>query len=257
MFTRLPKFVPLTAAAVAVAFSFAPQSASALQFEYMGNLNGSATINFTRDASLPLTAVVGPQNTNAGVFSMRELIGDVSVGDPYIQGVDDFLAWCFDIDKTIAQGQSLTYTINSNLLNNNPPYLPGAKDRIQKLFDKSYNLDLFASTNTNRSANSAGFQIAIWEVLYDTDANGVYDLTGGAFKVNSGVTAALTAAAGFLDGSATYAGDQKWTITTYESETHQDLGVATVIPLPAAAWLLLGVSGALVAAKRRKTNRAA
>ena len=29
------------------------------------------------------------------------------------------------------------------------------------------------------------------------------------------------------------------------------------IPLPAAAWLLLGVSGALVAAKRRSARRAA
>ena len=274
MFTRLPKFVPLTAAAVAVAFSFAPQSASALQveFEYMGKFNGSTLVNYTRDDSLPGTAVVGPRNSNPGVFSMREWDGGLNGTDPlYTPGVDDFLAWCFDVDKLIARNVRSDYTINLDLLNNNPPYKTGAKDRIQKLFDKSYNLDLFASTNTNQSANSAGFQIAIWEVLYDD----VYDLDDGAFKLNdvpqgsrndgaqgavlNAAAAAKTAAAGFLAGSADYTGVRNWIITTYDSGPNgpQDLGVATAIPLPAAAWLLLGVSGALVAAKRRKSNRAA
>jgi len=36
-----------------------------------------------------------------------------------------------------------------------------------------------------------------------------------------------------------------------------DVDAVGVVPLPAAAWLLLGVSGALVAAKRRAANKAA
>ena len=41
-------------------------------------------------------------------------------------------------------------------------------------------------------------------------------------------------------------------------DNHDDLVIKVqVVPLPAAAWLLLGVSGALVAAKRRSNRRAA
>jgi hypothetical protein len=52
-----------------------------------------------------------------------------------------------------------------------------------------------------------------------------------------------------------------WKITAFydgspNDPDAQDLGVATAVPLPAAAWLLLGVSGALIAAKRRRARAA-
>ena len=50
--------------------------------------------------------------------------------------------------------------------------------------------------------------------------------------------------------------DDKPGVTT--DDNHDDLVIKVqVVPLPAAAWLLLGVSGALVAAKRRSRLRAA
>ena len=65
------------------------------------------------------------------------------------------------------------------------------------------------------------------------------------------------AASGATSGNALYLFfDDK--PDTRTDDNHDDLVIKIqVIPLPAAAWLLLGVSGALVAAKRRSNRRAA
>lgn len=248
------KFAPLGAVAIAALIAATPQRAEALQFTYDGKKNGFAQINYTRDNSLTGTEV--SRNSSPGVFSMKNVGGGASVDGDDPSGVGDFLAWCFDVDKTISQGPTLTYTLNSGMLDNNPPYFPGAQDRIQKLFDKSYSLTA-GSGVLSSAAKSAGFQIAIWEVLYDdADTNGDYDLGSGAFTVNTGDSAVVAAANTFLDGTANFAGPKAWDIALYESTDSQNLGVASAIPLPAAAWLLLGVSGALVAAKRRSSRKA-
>jgi hypothetical protein len=67
---------------------------------------------------------------------------------------------------------------------------------------------------------------------------------------------------GYRFGSANKAGVTSITFTAgpgNDGNGDGDYALAgiNVIPLPAAAWLLLGVSGALVAAKRRKTRAAA
>lgn len=237
-------FTTLAAAGLVAAatFTLAPQAASALSFRYDGQNNGFADVNFTRASPPGQTEVTS--GARAGIFSM------VDVTDP--NNTQAFLAWCFDVDTNISTGPN-TYTEMSGLLNSTPPYLAGAGDRLQRLFDSSYDPGFVNLTGSDLNAWSAGFQTAIWEVIYDDN----FDITSGSFKINSGNQAARNKATGFLNAAKDYTGPQRWIITTFQSETSQDLGVATPIPLPAAAWLLLAASGGLIAAKRRHARRAA
>ena len=224
--------IPLCTAAV---LAVAPLTADALEFKFNGAENGFRAV--TVDRSVPTG--ISDFGTGAGGFSMTDMTPGGTLGD--------FIAWCFDLDTRITQGQTYIYTENATLLDSVPPYFAGAKDRVQKLFDKSFD----PTTVLANAQSSAGFQIAIWEVLYDDDFN----LGTGNFTATN--SKALDEAEGFLTGVAAYAGPRNWVITTYDSANAQDLGVATAIPLPAAAWLLLGVSGALIGAKRRSARKAA
>jgi len=210
--------------------------ADSVSFTYDGFKGGSASVTVTRDNPTPRTTV----NANAGAF-------DFSGG-----GMGDFAAWCLDIDTTISTG-TYDYVHDDTLLDTDPPYKnPGAKERLEKLFDANYTGTVFGS-----GANNAGFQLAIWDVIYDDD----FDINTGNLTASSGNGAVETAAGTFLSNAENYMGPRLWTITTYDggagNDDVQDVGVATAIPLPAAAWLLLGVSGGLVAAKRRQVKKAA
>ena len=174
--------------------------------------------------------------------------------------IGNFLAWCFDLTGTISSAAS------------NNPYEFEAKDflstgalgRVQSVFDAGYDAALNATGTTNQIRETrAGFQVAIWEAIYDgLDSTGL-DTNNGTFSLrNAGSddkARIKTAAAGFLDDANSYSGSQQWIITQLAATDLdvQDLGTATVIPLPAAAWLLMAVSGGLIAAKRRHARRGA
>ena len=220
-------------AAVAAMLALFPQGASALDFKFNGPAAGGYRTILDGDRGSSTL-----DGTNAGAFSFTDMTPGGTLGN--------FVAWCFDLDTSFSSGSTYKYEIDATPLQPEPPYAPGALARVQKLFDKAY--DLTIPTDRDKSA---GFQIAIWEVLYDTG----FDLNTGGFTVTSAGGSALSEAVGFLSGLDTWTGSQKWTLTLYDGEPSdpdaQDVGVAAAIPLPAAAWLLLGVSGALVAAKRR------
>ena len=233
MLTRFT--VSACAAAVAMAATLTPMTADALEFRF-----NKAEVGFrgvTVDRNDPLG--VESMRTSAGAFDFDELDSAGNI-------LRNFVAWCFDLDTTISTGQTYTYDEAPDMLDADPPYLAGAQERVQKLFDASYD----PSAVLANAQASAGFQLAIWEVLYDDD----FDLATGNFTATD--SNALDEAGGYLTGVGTYAGGQNWILTTYDSANAQDLGVASAIPLPAAAWLLLGVTGGLVAAKRRSARRA-
>jgi len=217
----------------AALLSAAPFAASALEFKFNGAEAGFRPVTVDRTAPAGITNY----NTSAGGFSMT----DETVGGT----LGNFIAWCFDLDTTISAGNTYTYVEDSTLLDDVSLYVAGAKDRIQKLFDSSYD----PNTVFANSQKSAGFQIAIWELIYDDD----YSLNSGNFT--AGNSNALDEAATYLANANAYNSYKKWDITTYDSANAQDLGVAAAIPLPAAAWLLLGVSGALIAGKRRSARK--
>ena len=223
--------VSIAAAVMAIGFSAAPLTAQAAsKYTYNGPAAGSfTTVNANRTDS------GGPnQNLLAGPFAMSE-------ADP-VAALGDFVAWCFEIDQNLvtSSGGTRTYTLGGVLDTTQ-------RGRIEKLFDANYSTAIETS-----QPKAAAFQLAIWEVIYDDN----FSLASGGFKSSTGGTL-RTEANTFLSNAFSYDGPRLWSITELSSPTAQDLGTATAIPLPAAAWLLLGVSGALVAAKRRRDRGAA
>jgi hypothetical protein len=231
----LAKFAPLGAVAAAALFAAGPQTATAAPYLIDTNPTAGYSITVVRNGA-----------TETGV----------SAGPFSIDNTDDtdaaFIAWCFDLDGGVSDGESYPYSM-TNFLDT------AQRGRVQQLFDANYDSDI--ETNL---PDTAAFQIAIWDVIYDSDFNITTEATAGlGFKVTgaspSTSPSILSKAQEFLD--AAFLDDtttNKWIITELKADesTVQNLGFAT-IPLPAAAWLLLGVSGALVGAKRRSARKAA
>ncbi|MGY6694777.1 MAG: VPLPA-CTERM sorting domain-containing protein [Roseinatronobacter sp.] len=211
---------PLSAVALAATVLLAPISASALSTINLEITNGASSNFETVQTNQP-----GNATALAGPFLMRE----AGTTNP------TFLAWCFELDKTLVTPTE--YTIGGSFLDGNQ------LSRVQRLFDANYDN---AAITTNQVAGAA-FQLAIWEVILDDD----FSLASGTFSSTTGGTL-RTLADDFLTAAAGYSGPQQWVITEYTAPGSQNLGVINAIPLPAAAWLLLTATGGLIIAKRRR-----
>ena len=230
MLTRFT--VSACAAALACVAAFAPVAASAApKFTYNGPATGGF-INVNADRS----GAGGSNETfQSGPFDMTQTDPGTPLGD--------FIAWCFELDQNLVTSGTGTRSYTSgNVLD------ADQRKRVQSVFDANYK---DAAIETNRRKGAA-FQLALWEVIYDDN----FDLGGGDFKSSTGGNV-RSLADGFLTEANAYTGPQQWVLTELSSDTAQDLGTVNAIPLPAAAWLLLGVTGGLVAAKRRSARREA
>lgn len=99
-----------------------------------------------------------------------------------------------------------------------------ADDELRKLYDVAYPNktagDFWSGGQTNfgvfaDATSAAAFQVALWNIVFDTDLN----LSGGTFKWTGGTTAVSTAAQDLLDKVAAYSGDDytKWTLYRFVS----------------------------------------
>ena len=208
-------------------------------------------------------------STNLGTFSAGQFQGFF---DPASEGngigPDDFFRFfCVDLAHLAVAGPS-PYT---RILG-----LDGAHDatdaaELTRLFDMFYpngatgtyysggvqtNFGDFGAGPTS-AQDSAAFQLAIWEIWFDTDNN--LDLSGGSFRAGS--TTVTTQAQGYLtaigNGSTPANG---WTLYEFTSPSKQDyLSVTHTGPLQQQApepgtLILLGV-GALAAWGTSKRHR--
>ena len=201
-----------------------------------GNVFG-ATGSQNVTVSVPGTGIVGAR---AGAFQLRE-------------GMRDFIAWCVDAAVTLSlPAGGRQYTSSDAPFTNGQTLSTDVVNNIQRLFDTAYqNLDLTNNVQT------AGFQLALWEIIYEKPAN-LFDVTKGIFQETSNNLNVQSAATGFLsglDGPAT----SRFDLTFWQAETNshgkrlsQNLVEATVIPLPAGVWMLLAALGALIAAGRAR-----
>ena len=179
-----------------------------------------------------------------------------SSGDPSI--TESFLAWCLDFTTSFFGGDRIweqSATLNTATLPSGS-VASGAQDRIQSLFDSTFDtaqtIEAQLGTGPDGRLESAAFQLALWEVVFDddwsvTDPDGTFwasdDTAGGAV---------ITRADALLSEASTYSGGKGWNLSFYSSENRQDVITASPIPLPAAGWLLLAGIGALGALARRR-----
>ena len=220
------------AVASALALSAGVAHAVTVNYQNTGdafNGNGSAGVTVTSTAD-PVTTV----GAQAGGFFLK--------GDIFGNGVESFVGWCLDISHNLVNGAEYVAT--------NTPFSQDSLTNLQisnigRLFNTAYGGLNFSKA----SAESAGFQLALWEIIYEDTAN-PFKLDLGSLKI-AGNSAAITAGQAFLDnlnGTET----QVWNLTFLESKRNQDLVTATPVPVPAAAGLLLLALGGLAAAGRRR-----
>jgi hypothetical protein len=162
-------------------------------------------------------------------------------------GTNKFVAWCLDVfDYLSLPGK---YDITTTPFTNREVLSPTKIGNIQSLFDNNYSDAMLTNNN-----ESAGFQMALWELIYET--GNVFDVSAGGWSATA-ATSAVNYANSFL-GNLGASASQHFNLTFYQGLDPRDgygqnLVSATPVPLPATAGLLaLGLLGLFGLAGRRK-----
>lgn len=233
------------AAAVALSFMAAAASAGTISKQYSGNslsVFGGPTTSDRKYRSATINDdVKGALGTAAGAFYLRDDDGILGNGT-----MADFIAFCVDIFNTLALPTEYSVT-NTPFSGTGQPgtFDAGQKSRVQSLFDNNY-----AGLDFDSNDEVAGFQVAIWESLFEE--SGTLDVKGGDFTVSwAAGDAATTAANTFL--AAGDDGKTNYRLTWLQSTSGgQNLVTVSPVPLPAAGLLFLSALGGLAALRRRK-----
>ncbi|MDQ2089651.1 VPLPA-CTERM sorting domain-containing protein [Marimonas arenosa] len=244
-------------AGAAVAVVSLSTSAEAVSLSYDGQNNGAVGVYTTNSDDPP------NRSGSAGVFTMNN--NDTG---------GTFLAWCLDLYDYLAGGEytqlngPFTGTESDPTAGSNPnPYSTASGNswqapvltneqlaKIENLFEVNA-LTVEAIYSGVNSIQSAGFQMALWEIIYETGDS--YGLTSGNFQgspSNSTRDAVNDAADGFLANlGGTIQQNYDLTFWQHNSGTNQNLVSIAAVPVPAAGLLLLtGLAGIGFAARRRR-----
>lgn len=181
---------------IAAACTLAPV-ANATTLIANGYANGSEAFLL----SAPFPPVVNP--VNAGGFTGT--FGGVPL-----------LFWCADLQHTFSFGTSYDYT--ASLYANNA---------LSRLFTEVGGSAAAVSTTNS----SAAFQLAIWEILFESNITNPYNLGTGNFEVanDEGNTAAVTLANLWLQNLNNYAPSTQLIFLT-STDGHQNFITDTTIP---------------------------
>ncbi|TVQ56286.1 MAG: VPLPA-CTERM sorting domain-containing protein [Rhodobacteraceae bacterium] len=159
----------------------------------------------------------------------------------------DFLAFCVDLENFLSVGApGSPYQIASL-------FTASVRDNLTRLYNTAY-----TTLDTSNAHQMAGFQVAVWEIVYDTDSTEGLNVTNGRFVETSSNANARNFAATLLSNLAgPQTGDFRLTFLASQTNAggeqfSQNLVTATPVPLPAAAWLLGAGMVALGAAGRRR-----
>ena len=219
------RLVPITS--VALACALGTIAARAENVTFTGFAHGSETVSF----SLVAPNAVASGSVSAGGFAT------------VLNGGPSFVTYCVDLYQHISFGTLYSdYTApgSTHVFANNRAYAD-----LGRLYANAGVVDT--------SIEEAAFQIAVWEIAYETTP-GAYALGSGAASFSGGSAAggALGLAATWLSGLGNDAGRS---ISVIESTDHQDVIFAPV-PEPSSYMLMLAGLLATVEISRRKRNHA-
>ena len=204
-------------------------------FEY-----GSVDVTFGTGLPVPPAAVT---HASAGAFNAN------------VNGGPTFEAFCVDIWQTLGFNQNYslgvgsTYTYRPSMLGyvtNAGAFTQGTLDNLSRLYTEAH------ASIIGNATNSAAFQVALWEIAFETPGN--YNLTSGNFHATSpaGVT---SVANGWLTNLAAFA--PVYSISGYVSATNQDVIVFHPVPEPGTYAMMLAGLGLMGFVARRRRGRTA
>lgn len=176
-------------------------------------------------------------NVYAGAYSVSASSGPLAG--------QSFIAYCADVIKTDHVGLPPTNYTSGNLA---AAFGTTKANDFLKLASAHY-------ASINNATSSAAFQIAAWEILFESGNS--YDLSNGAFKAVGGSAAtagALSSAQNWLDTLSTVTPSAQYTATLFHVESgNQDIVTLLPVPEPETYALLLSGLGMLgFIARRRK-----
>ncbi len=228
--------------AAAACFALAASaSAAPLSLTYHGASSGAERQTVTVTGAPVAYPGSGdwPRAVGAWGFKMRDASGRMT----------DFLAWCLDLASFVSTSASTgrAYAVTDTPFSGS--YLDAAgRDRVQSVFDAN-----FARVDATSGAQAAGFQLALWNAVYDADD----DVMAGDFRAAADA-ATLSYANGYLGAASGYAGARRYDLAFLESTggsggKYQDLVTASPVPIPGAGGLMaLAIGGIALASRRRR-----
>ena len=152
-------------------------------------------------------------------------------------GLGSFTAWCIEILELIAD--QATYDTDVSILTSD------RETMISRLFTGFHDE---AATNVG----AAALQLAIWEIVEETELADIGNLATGRFVADSAKQNVITTATRFL-GSLDQFG-ANYSINYFSSGDSQNIITVAPVPLPASAVLLVaGVGGLAMAGRRRQS----
>jgi hypothetical protein len=209
-------------------------SANTVNFQTTGDLYGGVG-----SVGVTVTNPGGSGNISANVGGFR-------VNDA-VQG--NFIAWCVDLLDTLSTPILGAYTATTAPFDDAWTISSATQTLIKGLFDTNYSAALVGN-----ATQSAAFQLALWELVYET--SGTYSLSGGSFS--SSTNSLWATANGFL-GNIGGPVLSNFNVTYWDSASgpggpdRQDLVTVSEVPLPAAVWLFgSGLVGLGVLSRKRR-----